>query len=111
MTQSVDKAWSGQYVGVRDVDTLKCRVRPFIRFWLEFEAADGIHLSFCGCTAVDLDDALRLIGDKYYGHAATPRPIRVVADVDLSTLPEWVRTAAAPPVWRGIWYPVTGIEP
>jgi hypothetical protein len=99
------------------------------RFWSEFEppptaekepSTSGVTIdgggiwSFylsrgCGVTAHDQDEALDLIREmtrQLPGSEAEPLPAvgSIVADVDVSNLPEYARTAGVP-VWRGVWYP------
>ena len=37
---------------------------------------------------------------------AVPAVNRVVSDVDVSTLGDYVLANMEPPIWRGIWFPV-----
>lgn len=75
------------------------------RYWIEFdERVAGVSRRF-GVTAIDLDDALGLIGRA--GAGPLPRPTLVVADIDVSTLDEGhVLPNMDPPNWRGIWFPI-----
>lgn len=80
------------------------------RYWLEFEEpSDNGGPSLVGVTALDLEDALRLVGDAWFEGKPVPRPTAVTEHVDVSTLPEWVRQNMGVPTWRGIWYPISGI--
>jgi hypothetical protein len=56
----------------------------------------------CGVTGYDQDDALGIIREAF----GATRPIKhVVADVDISTLPDAVQTDLGMPAVRGVWYP------
>ena len=84
---------------------------PFHRFWFEFEdSGEGCRLPFgCGVTAPDEAAALQLVADTYCdGRLPTVR--KVVADVDVGELAEWLERSVRPlqlgfPMVPGIWYP------
>jgi len=40
-----------------------------------------------------------------------PKVDRVIADVDVSTLGEYVLANMEPPIWRGIWFPLGYADP
>ena len=82
-----------------------------IRFWIELSDPKLGRPSFVGVTAWSLDDALGIIATRYYAGGRPVPPRRVVENIDVSTLPTWVRQSMAPPNWRGVWYPVSGIQP
>lgn len=88
------------------------------RYWIEYDwpkresPAFGTEEHNFGVTAHDLEDALRLVRQEFYDlFAAAGRPKsepsirRVVEDIDVSTLPDYVRTGMHPPNWRGVWFP------
>jgi hypothetical protein len=80
------------------------------RFWFEFEEWDvhGCRPPFrCGVTAWSREDALALIADAYCNLGASPVPVSVVPDFDVSALDDDlnIRPNIGVPVWRGIWYP------
>jgi hypothetical protein len=79
------------------------------RYLIEFERADevlppGTGLGV-GVTAIDREDALRLLRDRVFG-GALPAVARLVEDVDVSMLDEGhVLPNMEPPTRRGIWFP------
>jgi hypothetical protein len=85
------------------------------RYWFEFEYEEGSpgwHRGpvSCGVTAFDVDDAKRLITDAFFTDLAFPKVSKLVEDVDVSTI-EFPSQAYkslnyAPPIWRGVWYPL-----
>lgn len=79
------------------------------RFWFEFEPAssqDARLTPWCGVTAFNLDDARSLVETLLFP-AGLPKVLRLVEDVDVSTLDaDHVRRNMAPPNLRGIWYPL-----
>ena len=89
------------------------------RYWVEFdlasfEPAEDIGDTFAlgyvrnglGVTAVDLDDCLGIVRATVFNGATLPPVVRVVEDVDVSTLSvDTVVPNMEPPIWRGIWFP------
>ena len=81
------------------------------RYWFELERGpDGVvtYTPWLGITAYDEDDARALLDDYFrrHGYPLTPSVLRLVANVDVSTLdPNHILPNAGPPVWRGVWYP------
>lgn len=79
------------------------------RYWIEFEQnSHSIHgLGFgCGVTANDTAEAMSLVQTRILNGAALPRVIRLVEDVDVSTLDQnHVLPNMNPPNLRGIWFP------
>jgi hypothetical protein len=85
------------------------------RYWIEFDDGPDWHANFYGVTAIDLDDAIRLI-DRFNQDwssvpiSPVPPPRRVVEDVDVSTLDiGHVLPNMNPPIWRGVWFPWTSL--
>lgn len=94
------------------------------RYWIEFEPPPREELPpgviqltpwppvGCGVTAYTLDDALSLI-HVYLGHTEPLPPIlKVIEDVDLSTIDvlRRLRPSVIVPIWRGVWYPLTTLS-
>ena len=82
--------------------------RVLRRYWIEFAPNEAVPLGLawgCGVTAQDLDDAVGLIAEAI--GAAPPDPVRVSADIDVSTLdPGHVLPNMYPPDERGVWFPM-----
>ena len=82
-----------------------------VRFWIEFEHTMEDQpppgtLIGVGVTAVDQEDALRLVAERVFKGDPLPPIKRLRADVDVSTLDEGhVIPNMEPPVRRGVWYP------
>ena len=79
---------------------------PLRRYWMEFAAGEApLGMAWgCGVTAFDVDDALQLVATAAGGKI--PSPVRLVEDVDVSTLDAGhVLPNMLPPVWRGVWFP------
>jgi hypothetical protein len=78
------------------------------RFWIELEAEPQLPIGF-GVTAVDVDDALRLISEAF----AVDRPLTVGVvreDVNVGEIADWLekripRPRLGVPIGRGIWFP------
>lgn len=99
------------------------------RFWFEFEPGtlaqlearerptDGpgrVALSGgegIGVTGRDERECLEILRAKIFDGRALPTLNRVVADVDVSTLGDYVLTNMEPPIWRGIWFPLGYADP
>jgi len=90
------------------------------RYWITFDyppadPSDGRTVGTWwrqpgfGVTAVDLDDALKLLRDEWFDeHGLDVPPIRqVTEDVDVSALDDHMRPNMNPPNWRGVWFPRT----
>lgn len=81
------------------------------RYWFEFDwreqdAPAGMTLG-CGVTAYSYEDALALLREHVFEGSELPPVERVTENVDVSTLDEGhVIPNMAPPVWRGIWFPL-----
>jgi hypothetical protein len=80
------------------------------RFWLEFGAVAGLPFGLargCGVTAYSYDDARELLCTRVFTDAAMPEPIRIVDDVDVSTLDQdHVIPNMGNPAVRGVWFPL-----
>jgi hypothetical protein len=102
------------------------------RFWLEFdlprsEAATGPETAVgtigtgeqvpsglgpwalvktgVGVTGTDIGECLDIVQKRIFG-GALPAVLKVVEDIDVSTLDEHVVLPnMEPPIWRGIWFP------
>jgi hypothetical protein len=78
------------------------------RYWIEFAPEDAVPLGLgwgCGVTAVDWDDAVRLVTELL--GTTPPDAIRVTKDVDVSTLDAGhVLPNMHPPNERGVWFPM-----
>jgi hypothetical protein len=89
--------------------------RTLRRFWIEFEPRLSFGSGF-GVTAIDVDDALGLIAEWRRDFLSRdvdplPPPMRIVEDVDVSTLdPGHVLNQINPPIWRGVWYPRSSLR-
>jgi hypothetical protein len=72
------------------------------RFLIEFASDDGRHYTprTVGVTAWTINDALRLISERFRGE--TPEPVRITEDPDLSAV--WPGSLGVS-VWPGIWHP------
>lgn len=85
--------------------------RNLVRFWIEFEQTIDDQpppgtLIGVGVTAVDRDDALRLVAERVFEGEPLPPIKGLRTDVDLSTLDAGhVIPNMEPPVRRGVWYP------
>jgi hypothetical protein len=95
------------------------------RFWLEFDLplsppAAGIGTvvgagepspwvllrTGVGVTGSDLDECFDIVRSKIFSRTLMPAVIKVVEDIDVSTLDEErVLPNMEPPIWRGIWFP------
>ena len=79
------------------------------RFWVEFDQQEGLPLGSeggVGVTALDRDDALRLITKRIFDGGPLPPITEIREDVDVSTLDErHVIPNMEPPHRRGIWFP------
>ncbi len=112
----------GTFVSVRAEQEHASALLPshglLVRYWIEFDwpKRDGIAFGTedhgFGVTAFDLDDALSLIRQEFFAHfqavgrpKAEPPVRRVIESVDVSILPDHVRTGMHPPNWRGVWFP------
>lgn len=58
-----------------------------------------------GVTAKDLDDALRIVGERIFGREPLPPVRKVTENVDLSDFAQHVLVTMEPPIWSGIWFP------
>jgi hypothetical protein len=80
------------------------------RFWMEFDSAEATRFGLgagCGVTAIDVDDALSLLGEVLGRNP--PAPVHLIEDVDVSTLdPRHVLPNMYPPNERGVWFPMLG---
>lgn len=83
-----------------------------IRYWLEFDdLADPNLPAEVGVTASDIAEAISLVRSRWEVPESRPlAPKRIIEGVRLDQLPDWVHASVGVPVWRGIWYPVSGIE-
>jgi hypothetical protein len=82
------------------------------KYWFQFEASEATDLPpgailGCGVTAIDLDDAKRLLKAELFPEDELPPEASVVENVDVSTLdkghvqPNITRDVAR----RGVWFP------
>ena len=83
------------------------------RYWITFDLPDdhkrrlGVDRGV-GVTAIDLTDALAIVQKKILRGAEIPHIDRIIEDVDVSTLDAGhVIPNMAPPLARGIWFPLT----
>jgi hypothetical protein len=80
------------------------------RYWIEFEDTTGTFTAprwpkVCGVTAYSLDDALRVIRDRFGLRTAQPGIRQLIEDVDVSTLDaKHVLPNIGVVVWRGVWF-------
>jgi hypothetical protein len=94
------------------------------RYWLEFDlprseaatvpetaVSTGGRSSWAlvtkgvGVTGADIDECLDIVQQRIFG-GAMPTVLKVVEDIDVSTLDEQVVLPnIEPPIWRGIWFP------
>ena len=91
------------------VDIRQCVSVTLHRYWIEFDASDAPFgmTSGCGVTAFDREDAMRLLSQAIGG--SPPAAVRVIEDVDVSTLDEGhVLPNMHPPSGRGVWFPMLG---
>lgn len=59
-----------------------------------------------GVTAWTEDDALALLGAALFSGATPSGIVKIVADIDVSTLDAGhILPNIDPPNWRGVWYP------
>ncbi len=85
------------------------------RYWFEFEITDNDLRQYatysglgwgCGVTAVDYDDALRVLTESIFHADPMPKIRHYVEDVDISTLDKsHVLPNMGVPTWRGVWFP------
>jgi len=82
------------------------------RFWFEFKIDSvfnyppGIGLG-CGVTAIDYDDAVKILDQKVFNVIGRPPFKKVIEDVDIRELDQGhVIPNMSPPIYRGIWYPL-----
>lgn len=79
------------------------------RYWLTWDRSSPVEPPIgaghgCGVTGFDLDDALRLVKDRF--GSATPPISSVVEDVDVSTLDAGhVLPNMGVVIYRGVWFP------
>jgi hypothetical protein len=83
-----------------------------VRFWIEFDQKlkdrpPLVTLIGVGVTAVDREDALKLVAERVFKGETMP-PIKAIREnVDVSTLDEGhVIPNMEPPFWRGVWFPL-----
>jgi hypothetical protein len=99
------------------------------RFWFEFEAGTWAQLEAgerptnglgpasasggegVGVTGRDERECLEIVRAKIFDGRVLPTVDRVVPDVDVSTLGDYVLRNMEPPIWRGIWFPVGYADP
>ena len=90
-------------------DIRQCVSVTLHRYWIEFDASDAPSgmTSGCGVTAFDREDAMRLLSQAI--GCTPPPPVRVIEDVDVSTLDQrHVLLNMHPPSRRGVWFPAVG---
>jgi hypothetical protein len=82
------------------------------RFWFEFAIDSAFNFPpgigyGCGVTAIDLDDAIKIMKRKILADIRMPTISRIVEDVNIRTLDQGhVIPNMHPPVYRGIWFPM-----
>lgn len=83
----------------------------YIRFWFEFNIENrasqpaGIGWGV-GVTAIDQDDAIKIINQKIFKGATMPGIKRMVENIDIRDLDQGhVLPNINPPNWRGVWFP------
>ncbi len=64
-----------------------------------------------GVTGRDERECVEIMRAKIFAGRAIPAVNRVVVDVDVSTLGDYVLANMEPPIWRGIWFPVGYADP
>ena len=64
-----------------------------------------------GVTGRDERECREILRAKIFAGRAVPAVNRVVSDVDVSTLGDYVLANMEPPIWRGIWFPVGYADP
>lgn len=82
------------------------------RYWFTYEGAPVDLPRFfrlgCGVTAVDREDAERLIGSRWFTVTGLPHISHVTEDVDVRELdPHHVVPGMGDPSIRGVWFPRT----
>lgn len=82
------------------------------RYWFEFEIDSafefpaGIGIG-CGVTAVDMNDAIKIMDEKVFSDIKRPPFKKTVEDIDLRDLDQGhVIPNMKPPIYRGIWFPL-----
>ena len=80
------------------------------RFWFHFEnqapLPPGLRLG-CGVTALDRDDAVRLLEALVFTSGEVPSFKKVSEDVDLASLDAGrIRPNMGNPAVRGVWFPL-----
>jgi hypothetical protein len=95
------------------------------RFWLEFDLPPSLPPAGhepavgasepspwalletgVGVTGEDLEECFAIVRNRIFGRALMPAVLKVVEDIDVSTLDkERVLPNIEPPIWRGIWFP------
>ena len=81
------------------------------RFWFEFDIDSAFNWPMgigygCGVTAIDLDDAIKIMNRKIFTGIKMPPTKRCVQDVDIRSLDQGhVIPNMNPPIYRGIWFP------
>lgn len=82
------------------------------RFWFEFEIESAFnHPSGigrgCGITAIDYEDAVRILDEKVFTSKVRPPFKSIIEDVDISILDQvHVIPNMKSPTYRGIWFPL-----
>jgi hypothetical protein len=65
------------------------------------------HWTWMCVTAIDLDDAIKIMNQNIFSEIKRPIIKRIVEDVDIRTLDEGhVIPNMKPPNYRGIWFPI-----
>ncbi|MCP3097663.1 hypothetical protein LZ198_02100 [Myxococcus sp. K15C18031901] len=79
------------------------------RFWFEFESGDALPVGTrlgCGVSARDAEDAMVLLRERVFQGSDLPRVLRLVEDVDVSTLDAGhVLPNLGDVRERGVWFP------
>ena len=82
------------------------------RYWFQFELT--VHnphpsgtVAGCGITALNYEDALKILQEHVFTQQKLPPICRVIEDVDIATLdPNHVRPNMGLPIKRGVWFPL-----
>lgn len=64
----------------------------------------------CGVSGYDENDCIFIVRNEVFGGGPLPELRDRVADVDVSTLPEHVRTHLGNPARRGVWFPPMNLD-
>ena len=83
-----------------------------MRFWFEFEIENAFKYPpgigrGCGLTALDYEDALKIMDEKIFYKIPRPPFKKIIIDVDIRVLDQGhVIPNMKPPIHRGVWFPL-----